>query len=429
MNPINISEKQNTRRRTRGKGKGNVITALDVGSSKICCFIARENEDGELRVIGIGHHVSQGVRAGNVVDLDASLSAINTTLDNAEDMAGEKISKVVVNFSGGKLNSRHSDITINLNGREATDSDIEKAFAQGQQNTVDEMSELLHIVPTDFSIDSQGGIRDPRGMSGQSLKVKLHMVMAHYAPIRTLMTTLNRCHLQVEHVVVSPYASGLACLVEDEMELGATLIDLGGGTTTIAVFSDGQMVHSDSVPLGGIHVTNDIARMLTTPLNHAERLKTLFGSALSSASDEKEIIDVPQVGEEAPEHANHIPKSHLIRIIQPRLEETFEHVLNRLNAAQKSTPIGRRVVLTGGASQMPGIREMAQRILDKQVRIGRPSRLQGLTDNAAGPAFATSAGLLAFAVNPEAAIPRFGQDLSDGQSVFDKIGNWLRNAV
>ena len=284
-------------------------------------------------------------------------------------------------------------------------------------------------MPTDFSIDGQNGIRDPRGMIGDNLNAKLHMVTAHYAPIRTLLSALQRCHLLVDHVVVSPYASGLACLVDDEMELGATLIDMGGGTTTFALFNDKQMVHADSIPLGGMHVTNDIARGLTTPVNHAERLKTLFGNALSSSSDEREMIDVPQVGEEAPEHANHIPKSHLIRIIGPRLEETFEHLRDRLKAAESSVAVGRRVVLTGGACQLPGIREMAQRILEKQVRIGRPYRLQGLSDNASGPAFATIAGLLAYSTNPSAGMPRFGQDLSAGEGFFERIAGWLRNAI
>lgn len=422
-----VPESKSPRRRT--KSKGHMLAALDIGSSKICAFIARQSEGEELRVLGIGHHISAGVKAGNIVDLDAVQNAINTTLDNAEDMAGEKINKVVVNFSGGKLFSHHSDVTINLNGREVGDSDIDRIYGQAQQAGLDETAELLHIVPTDFSIDGQSGIRDPRGMAGEALKARLHMITAHYAPIRTLMAVMSRCHLQVEHVVVAPYASGLSCLVEDEMELGATVIDLGGGTTTLAIFSQGQMVHADSIPLGGMHVTNDIARGLTTPVTHAERLKTLYGNALASYTDERDIIDVPQMGEDAPEHANHVPKSHLIRIIQPRLEEIFEHAEARLALAQKSTPVPRRVVLTGGGSQMPGIRDMAQRVLDKQVRIGRPTRLLGLSEHAAGPAFATTAGLLAYAMNPEAAMPRFGQDLAGGQGIFTKLVQWIKTAL
>ncbi len=417
----------NTSRRSHSRG--DILAALDIGTSKICCFIARNSGELGTRVIGIGHHISQGLRSGNIVDVEAAQQAINATLDNAEDVAGEKISHVIVNFSGGKMASRHAEFHISLNGREANDYDIERALALGQQENLNEGSELIHLVPTDFSIDGQHGIRDPRGMIGDNLNTRLHMVTAHYAPVRTLLSALQRCHLQIDHVVVSPFASGLACLVEDEMELGATVIDMGGGTTTLALFNDKQLVHTDGIAIGGMHITNDIARGLTTPLNHAERLKTLFGNALSSSSDEREMIDVPQVGEEAPEHANHIPKSHLIRIIGPRLEETFEHLRDRLKLAESSVNVGRRVVLTGGACQLPGIREMAQRILEKQVRIGRPFRLQGLSDNASGPAFATIAGLLAFATNPEASMPRFGQDLSAGHGFFGRLAGWLRNAI
>ncbi len=411
------------------KSKRTTLAALDVGTSKICCFIAVADEGEPPRVIGIGHHISHGLRAGNIVDLEAAQQAINTTLDNAEDMAGEKIQRVVVNFSGGKLGSNHEHIELNLNGREVTDNDIERAFWEGQQNALDDYTELLHIVPTEFALDQQKGIRDPRGMTGDKLDIKLHLITAQHAPIRTLLSALNRCHLQVDQVVISPYASGLSCLVEDEMELGTTVIDMGGGTTSFAVFEGRQLVHADTIPIGGNHVTNDIARVLTTPVGHAERLKTLFGNALSSLRDDKEIIDVPQVGEEAPELANHVPKSHLIRIIQPRLEETFEMLKARLDTAKLSTPLSRRVVLTGGACQLPGLREMAQRILDKQVRIGRPTKLSGLSEHASGPAFATTAGLLLFAVNPEAAMPRFGQDLSASQDLLGRIGGWLKNVV
>jgi cell division protein FtsA len=414
-------------RRTRNKG--DTIAALDVGTSKICCFIAHRFNDGEPHVIGLAHHISRGVRAGNIIDIEAVQNAINATLDNAEDMADEKISRVVVNFSGGKLSSHHEKITVPINGREAGDEDIQRIFAEGEPRALDNETELLHLVPNDFGIDGQTGIRDPRGMAGEYLSASLHMVTAQTAPIRTLLAVLGRCNLQVEHVVISPYASGLSCLVEDEMSLGTTVVDMGGGTTTIAVFQEGQLVHADSVPIGGIHITQDIARVLTTPVSHAERLKTLFGSAYGSPSDDKEIIDVPQVGEEAPELANHVAKSQLIRIIQPRLEETFEHVRDKLQAAALNAQLTRRVVLTGGACQLPGVREMASRMLDKQARIGRPIRLQGLSDHMTGPAFATAAGLLAFAVNPEAALPRFGQDLRGGEGLFSRAVNWLKNFV
>jgi len=241
-------------------------------------------------------------------------------------------------------------------------------------------------------------------------------------------------------LVAAPYASGLACLVEDEMDLGSLVIDMGAGTTSFAVFFDGNVVYADGVPVGGAHVTSDVARGLTTSLSHAERLKTLYGNAIPSPMDEREIIDVPQVGEEdAPQHANHIPKAQLVRIIQPRLEEIFEMVRSRLDKSGFGEAAGRRVVLTGGASQMPGVRELAQRMLDRQVRIGRPLRVArsahangkassftGLAESTSGPAFATTAGLLAVAMQPELAASHSMGDLKSGGSMFGRMGQWIR---
>ena len=235
----------------RKKNKGNIIAALDIGSSKICCFIARVDEDRSMRVLGIGHQISQGVRAGNIVDLEAVQNAINATLDHAEEMSNEEISKVIVNFSGGKILTSHADVKINLNGREASDGDVERAQSIGQNETQDADSEFIHLITADYLIDGQSGIRDPRGMLGDVMTAKMHMIMAQYAPIRTLRTALNRCHLQVDDIVVSPYASGLASLVDDEMDLGATVIDMGGGTTTFGFFAEGHLIHADSIPIGG----------------------------------------------------------------------------------------------------------------------------------------------------------------------------------
>ena len=228
-------------------------------------------------------------------------------------------------------------------------------------------------------------------------------------------------------LVVGPYAAGLACLVEDESELGVTVIDMGGGTTTIAVFFDGNLVFTDSVPVGGIHVTNDIARGLSTPLVHAERLKTLHGSAITSSSDEREMISVPLVGEEDDGQSNHVPKSLLIGIIAPRLEETFELVRDRLESSGFDKIVGRRIVLTGGACQLPGTRELAALILDKQIRIGRPRGITGLAEATGGPAFTTAAGLIHFALSERAEIPRQGRARAEeSNGLIGRFGHWIR---
>ncbi|MDD5585431.1 MAG: cell division protein FtsA [Alphaproteobacteria bacterium] len=433
--------------------QGDVIAVLDIGSSKIACFIARADENGLPRVIGIGHQLAEGVRGGLVADMEAVRRAVTAAVATAEQMAGETIERVIVNVAGPLLLSKTVGVELPAGGREITSTDFDRLLAQGQTmapgDAQGNMQELIHTIPVSHTLDGQKGIRDPLGMTGNILQSQIHLVSAAFGPVRTLITTVARCHLEVERLVAAPYASGLACLVEDEMDLGSTIIDIGAGTTSIGIFFDGNMVFADGIAVGGAHITNDIARGMTTSLNNAERLKTLYGSSISVAMDDREIIDVPQVGEEAPEHANHVPKSHLIRIIQPRLEEIFELVRRRLENSGLNDMAGRRVVLTGGTSQLPGIRDVAQRVLDKQVRLGRPLRITrpardasadtygpragsqgdsistGLAESTSGPAFATTAGLLAIAMQPElAAAPGFAD--AGGGGMFGRLGQWVR---
>jgi cell division protein FtsA len=294
--------------------------------------------------------------------------------------------------------------------------------AWGRPNAADR--QVIHSIPVGFSIDDSRGILDPRGMVGDRLGVNMHIVTAAIASVRNHTAALDRSHLETEALVVSPYAAGLACLVEDERDLGVTVIDMGGGTTTIGVFFGGNLLFADAVPVGGTHVTNDIARGLSTPLGHAERMKALFGSAISSTLDERETIAVPQIGEEEEGHVNHVPKSLLVSIIAPRLEETFELVRNRLDASGCDQIAGRRVVLTGGACQLHGARELAGLILDKQVRIGRPQRIKGLAESTHGPAFSTAAGLLHFAISERTESPRPARIARGG--IFARVGQWMR---
>jgi len=244
---------------------------------------------------------------------------------------------------------------------------------------------------------------------------------------QTLSYCVERAHLQLEGVVAAPFVSALAAIEDDEMDLGVTVIDMGGGTTTIAVFFDGNVVYTDSLAVGGAHVTNDIARGLSTPLVHAERMKTLYGNCIASPADEREVISVPQVGEDDPAQATTIPKSILVGIVQPRLEETFELVRSRLEAGGFDKIAGRRVVLTGGASQLSGARELAAMVLDKQVRMGRPIRIGGLAEATGGPAFATGVGLLAYAVEADIETPKPHRPArEEPNGLIGRIGNWLR---
>ncbi|HWK46013.1 MAG TPA: cell division protein FtsA [Stellaceae bacterium] len=413
-------------RKTPTRPRGSLVAAADIGTTKICCFIARAEADAP-RVIGIGHQVSRGVRNGQIVDLDLAATSLLNAVHAAEQMAGETISEVVVNLSGGFPGSRIVPVEITIPARDITDADMRRVLNHGHAYREPPGRQIIHSIPVGFSIDGSRGIRDPRGMFGERLGVNMHVVSASSAAVRNVATAVGRCHLEAVGLVVSPYASGLSCLVEDEIDLGVTVIDMGGGTTSIAVFFDGSVVYADTVPVGGHHVTNDIARGLSTPVVHAERMKTLYGSAIPSPADERETISVPQVGEDEEGSTNHIPKSHLIGIISPRLEETFELVRNRLEESGFDKLAGRRIVLTGGACQLPGTRELAGMILDKQVRIGRPMRVTGLAEATEGPAFATAAGLLRFAVSERAETRRRDTGLIDEpHGLFGKFGSWLR---
>lgn len=429
-----------------GASQGEIYAALDIGTSKVACFIARLDEMGQPHVIGIGHQSSEGVRAGLVADMEAVQRAVSAAVITAEQMAGEMIDRVIVNVAGPQLLSQTVGVALPLSGREITSADTDRLIAQAQTMAAEDSSnnttELLHTLPVQYMLDGQRGIREPLGMIGHTLQADYHLVSAAFGPVRTLETAVARCHLEVERLVATPLAGGLSCLVEDEMDLGCTLIDIGAGTTSIGIFFDGHMIFADGLPIGGIHITNDIARGLTTTYVHAERLKTLHGSAILSTMDEREIIDVPQVGEEAPEFANHLPKAQLIQIIQPRLEEMFEMIRARLVKSGMTEMAGRRVVLTGGTSQLPGIRDLAGKMLDKQVRLGRPLRIArpyqgarsssapliGLAEATSGPAFATTAGLLVAALQPDTLDPHTGLDHGSG-GFLGRLGQWMKQSI
>ena len=404
------------------RSRGSTIAAIDIGTTKICCFIARA--DAEPRVIGIGHQIARGVHGGAITDLDAAGDSIRTAVHAAEEMAGETIDRAVVNLSGGYAASRLVKTEIAVGRREISDGDMRQVLERGYAMRDAPDRQVIHSIPVGFSIDDSRGILDPRGMVGDRLGVNMHIVTAAIASVRNHTAALGRSHLEAEALVVSPYAAGLACLIEDERDLGVTVVDMGGGTTTLGVFFGGNLIFADAVPVGGRHVTNDIARGLSTPLAHAERMKALFGSAISSTLDEREMIAVPQIGEEEDGHVNHVPKSLLVSIIAPRLEETFELVRNRLDAGGCDQMAGRRVVLTGGACQLHGARELAGLILDKQVRIGRPQRIKGLAEATHGPAFSTASGLLHFAVSERAESPRPTRIAHGG--IFARVGQWMR---
>ncbi|HXE15986.1 MAG TPA: cell division protein FtsA [Stellaceae bacterium] len=412
-----------------GLPRRSLVGVVDIGTSKVCCFIARPEEHGP-KIVGIGHQLSRGVRNGVIVDLEQASQSVITAIHAAEEMAGELLQSVVVNLSGGFHASRIVQSEINLNGREVGDADLKRVLNLGHHLKEAPGREVIHAIPVGFSIDGSRGIRDPRGMSGVKLAVNMHAVAADSAVLRNIATCLGRCHLDVEAFVASPYAAGLSALVEDDTRIGVTLVDMGGGTTTVSVFYDGNLVFADSIPIGGNHVTNDIVRGLSTPLLEAERMKTLQGCCITSSTDEREMIAVPQIGDDEDTPSNRVPKSYLVGIIAPRLEETFDMVRDRLDRSGFDKLSGRRVVLTGGACQLAGVRELAALILDKQVSVGVPRGIAGLAPATAGPAFATSAGLVHFAFSEKAETPRsLGNPVGLPDWRVFGLWRWLRENI
>lgn len=427
------------------KPRSGTVAVLDIGTSKVCCLIARTgrpSHDGtnavaaQPRIIGAGHQVSRGVRNGRIVDVDTTEDAIRKAVHMAEQMAQETIGSVTINLSAGAPRSEILGVDVDIGGQQIDESDLRRVFQQthslressaGAMNGNGQERELIHSIPVGFAIDGQQGIADPRGMFGQKLSVNMHLVSASANAVRTIRAAVERCHLEIDGFVLSPYAAGLATLVEDESDLGVTVIDMGGGTTGLAIFYDGEMVFADTIPVGGNHVTSDVARGLSTPLAHAERLKTLFGNAIAAESDEHEMLDVPQVGEDELSVPHQLPRSLLNGIIQPRIEETFELVRARLDDSGFGPFAGRRVVLTGGASQLQGARDLAARILDKQIRMGRPLRVRGLAEAIAGPAFATGAGLIAHAIeNPSSLTMPSPLHYGEPGRLTGRLGQWFR---
>jgi cell division protein FtsA len=419
--------------------KSAILCALDVGTSKIACLIARlmPAEPSDLlrgrthacRILGIGHQRSRGLKAGVIIDMEEAEKAIRLAVDAAERMAGVQVESVIINISGGRLHAEGFGAKIRIAGPGVSDRDVHRVLEAAASRTARPGRTTLHALPRAYSIDGAANIREPKGMMGEELGATMSAVSCDAAPARNLMLAIERCHLDVEALVATPYAAGLSSLVDDEAEMGVTVVDFGAGVTSFAVFEDNRLTHADAIAVGGGHVTMDIARGLTLRLSDAERLKTYYGACIASPSDERESIAVTQVGEG--EHPTHLPKSHLVRIIRPRIEEILELARDRLAAAGYPAGAGQRFVLTGGGSQLTGLTEAARRIFGAQVRTGRPLGIHGLPESAKNPAFAAAVGLVLYPqfAGIEHFEPRRGASLrlAAGDGYVGNVVRWLKS--
>ena len=392
------AERRDGRGSLKTLGRSTATAAVDLGASKVACFIMKPDGarafDRTITAAGVGYVQSRGVRAGAVVDVDQAAHAIAQAVERAEALAGVSVSGVTVSMAGGQLASCRLAATVSLGARPIAETDLNRAVSAATAGLRLPGRRIIHVRPIAWTIDGQRLVHDPRAMFGRSLHLQLLVVSMNESVFQTLSHCIERAHLQLQGVVAAPFASALAALEEDEMELGAVCIDMGGGSTSVAVFSGGSLVHVDSLAVGGSHVTADVARGLSTSMIGAERIKTLHGSAIASANEDREMIEAPPRGDDPGAGPVVAPRSLLKGIIAPRVEETLELLRERLKSSGAPVESGAGVVLTGGASQLAGVREVAVRVFDRPVRLGRPRRMPHLADAASGPAFCSAAGVL-----------------------------------
>lgn len=378
----------------------DLITAIDIGSSKVCALIARPGGDGEIEVLGTGQRESRGVQRGYVSDMGATESAIREAVEQAERMAGLNIEKVWVGFSAGGLVSDIASVEVDIGGYRIEQEDIEELLAAGRGSIDPEGRMVLHAQPTLYTLDGLRGVKTPLGLHADRLGVDIHVIAAEPSPVRNLDLCVRSAHLAVRSIVAAPVATGMACLSEEERELGVALVELGAGVTNVSLFAGGVLVGLCSIPMGAADITDDISSAFGTRRAQAERMKCFHGSATASPRDNHDMIDIaPISGEEEQGDPARITRAQLIAVIRQRLDHWFGAIASALDSLGFSGPVGRQVVLTGGGAELKGIADYAQGVLGRSVRVGRPRGLAGLPDAHGGPAFATLAGLVHFAAS------------------------------
>ncbi len=415
-------------------GRQPLTAAVDLGASKVACFIMKPDgvrkDSRTLTTAGVGYVQSRGVRGGAIIDVDQAAEAIAQAVERAETVAQANVAGVTVCTTAGQLASHRVATRVSLGARQIADADLARAISAALSGVRLPGRRAIHLRPIAWSVDGQRGVKDPRNMYGRSLGLELLIVSISEPVFQTIGACVERAHLQFEGVVAAPYASALAALEEDEMDLGAVCIDMGGGSTSVAVFSGGSLVHVDSLAVGGAHVTQDVARGLSTTIIGAERIKTLHGSAIASSNEDREMIEAPPRGDDPGAGPVVAPRSMLKGIIAPRVEETLELLRERLKASGAPIEAGAGIVLTGGASQLAGVREVAVRVFDRPVRLGRPKRVPHLADAASGPAFCSAAGVLhRAAFGPREAGPKLPAASRTGTAGLDSKANMMTRAA
>ena len=403
----------------------DIIVGLDIGTTKIAAIVAEMVESG-LDVIGIGTHVSRGLKKGVIVNIDSTVAAIKQAVLEAEGMSGCEISQVYVGIAGGHIKGVNSTGTVAIKDKEVRPSDVAKVLELARAIALPADRHVVHVLPQEYRVDGQDGVREPLGMCGVRLEARVHIVTAAAAALQNIIKCCSRCELEVVDTVLEPLASGEAVLERDEKDLGVALVDIGGGTTDIAIFTEGAVAHTSVIPLGGHQLTSDIAFGLRTPPHEAEKIKHRWGCALASMVSAPETIEVASVGGRAPRI---LSRQMLCRdIIQPRIEEIFSFVKAEIMRLGCEDMLASGAVITGGATQLPGMAELAEEVLGIPVRLGMPKGVGGLADVVKSPAFSTGVGLVQYGASQQSLSVRPNTPARTGGGIFSRLRRVLSSA-
>jgi len=403
----------------------NIIVGLDIGTSKVVALVGELKADGDLEVIGIGSHPSRGLKRGVVVNIDSTVQSIQRAVEQAELMAGVEINAVFTGIAGSHVRSLNSHGIVAIKDKEVTQGDVARVMDAAQAVALPADQRIVHVIPQEFIIDSQEGIRDPIGMSGIRLEARVHIVSGAESAAQNIVKCVQRCGLDVEDIVLEQWASSYAVLTEDEKDLGVCLVDIGGGTTDIAVFAGGALRHTAVIPIAGDQVTNDIAVSMRTPTQYAEEIKISYACALSQLANPDETIEVPSVGDRPPRR---LARQTLAEVVEPRYEELYNLIRDELRRSGFEEAIAAGIVLTGGSAKMEGAVELAEEVFHVPVRLGMPQGVAGLGDVIRNPIHATGVGLLLYArAQMEPTAERKPAITSVG-NVFGRMKSWFQGS-
>ncbi|EAW29660.1 cell division protein FtsA [marine gamma proteobacterium HTCC2143] len=401
-----------------------MIVGLDIGTSKVVAIVGAITQEGMLEIVGIGSHPSRGLKKGVVVNIESTVQSIQRAIEEAELMAGCQIHSVYAGIAGNHIRSLNSHGIVAIRDREVYQLDLERVIDAAQAVAIPADQKVLHILPQEYVIDTQEGIKEPLGMSGVRLEAKVHLVTCAVNASQNIEKCIRRCGLEVEDIILEQLASSYAVLTDDERELGVCLVDIGGGTTDIAIFTEGAIRHTGVIPIAGDQVTNDIAMALRTPTQNAEEIKIKYACALTQLAGADETIKVPSVGDRPPRD---LSRQALAEVVEPRYDELFTLVQAELRRSGFEDMIAAGIVLTGGTSKMEGVVELAEEIFHTPVRIGSPQDVNGLTDIVRNPIYSTGVGLLQYGLKQQSGGEIKGSKAQSSSGAFARVKNWFQN--